>query len=89
MKILFINIHIPFFDPFPAATAAPGFLLQLEDDDRVLQTVLQLFLQQGPKRLPRPSEVLFCDDKVPLAEVQASPSRAALSGPFLGRCCVW
>eukprot|EP00435_Cladocopium_sp_Y103_P076206 s119_g81.t1 len=49
------------------------FLVQVEDDDKVLQTVLQLFLQHeaGQKRLPRPSEVLFCDDKAPLAEVQA------------------
>ena len=51
----------------------PGFLVQVDSDERVLQTVLQLFLVHpaGPKRLPRPSEVLFCDDKVPLAEVQA------------------
>ena len=32
---------------------------------------LFLTLDGGPKRLPRPSEVLFCDDKIPEAEVEA------------------
>ena len=52
----------------------PGrFKVQAKDSDDALKKCAHLFLamEGGPNRLPRPSEVLFCDDRVSVDEVQA------------------
>jgi len=85
--IFFGSTRVPF--GFDSSPDTPGFLVQVDSDERVLQTVLQLFLVHpaGPKRLPRPSEVLFCDDKVPLAEVQARSSKSLVGQLCWGLSC--
>ena len=60
----------------PGPGTAPGLgrvQVPAKDSEDALKKVAHLFLasEGGPKRLPRPSEVLFCDDRVPEAEVGA------------------
>ena len=59
-------------DPQQAHQRPGRFQVQAKDSEDALKKVAHLFLalEGGPKRLPRPSEVLFCDDRVPEAEVE-------------------
>ena len=58
----------------PEHVSGPGrFQVQAKDSEDALKKLVHLFLalEGGPKRLPRPSEILFCDDRVLEAEVEA------------------